>query len=74
MIYECFGIAFLGLPCASHQVVGILTRSVEEVVLDVSHNRIDTVLEQTFICALAGPEARPGQQAPASPSYFSYLV
>jgi hypothetical protein len=40
-------------PGSRDEVVGVLTRSVEEVVLDVSHHRVDSVLEGTLLGSLS---------------------
>lgn len=47
-------VTLLRLPRSGHQIIGVLAGAIEEVVLNVAHNGVKTVLEETFVRSLSG--------------------
>lgn len=43
-------------PASRHEIVCVLPRTIKKIVLDVANDRVDAVLESTFLRALAGAE------------------
>ena len=55
MVHKRLAFSFPWLPRPRDEIVRILPRPIEEIVLDVPHDRVDSILQQSFVRPLASP-------------------